>query len=242
MMLPRPILMLLSVLGVIVLASTGVGLWMALTQKPPAWFFMGFELVIVLGAVFLVLFGMGKFKNGPAITLICCAGAIGMCSLLGWQATGRAISGHSVTWLLALRGLVAGLLVAAAAADIVLRDPKGTLPRIGWGIGLAVPIVVLLALMQRGTLGVMINKLSGNSQSLAFGIWLIVGLIACVLISASGHMLITGFQVGVEAADKQPGKPGATPGAPAKPAAIASGSSPATTATPPSGTPRGTPG
>ena len=203
MTLPRPIPMLLAALGVVVLASTGVGLWLALTQKPPAWFFLGFELVIVMGAVFLIMLGMGKFKDGPAITLLCAAGAIGVCALLGWQATGRQINGHSVTWLLLLRAGIAGLLVLAAATEVALRDPQKTLPRIGWGLLAGIPVVALLALLQMGTLGRAIDKLTGGSQATAFGVWMVVGLIGCALVSASGHMLITGFQIGVQAWDRK---------------------------------------
>lgn len=205
--------MLLAALGVLVLASTTVGLFMALTQKPPAWFFLSFELVVVLGAVFLVMLGMGRYKEGPAITLLCCAGAIGVCTLLGWQASGKQLNGQSITWLVLLRGGIAGLLVLAAAADVALRNPSKTLPRIGWGLAVGVPLVAVLVLFQRGTLAAIIAKVSGGSQSFGFGIWLLIGLLACALASASGHLLITGFQIGVRGEQKktEPPPPAAKP-------------------------------
>lgn len=242
MTLPKPIPMLLSLLGVVVIASAAAGLFMALTQRPPAYFFLGFELVIVLAAVFVVLLGMGKIKDGPAITLLCAAGAIGVGALLGWQATGKQINGQSVTWLVTLRGLIAAALVLAAAADVALRVPSKTLPRIGWGLACMAPLLAGLVLVKMGTLGTLVTRLSGGSQPIAFGIWMVLGIFGGALLSAGGHLLITGFQIGVQAADQTGGM--GTTGTGTQPAKPGAASQAARAATPPapSSTPTGTTG
>lgn len=236
MTLPRPIPLLLAALGAVVLVSTAVGIYLTFTQTPPAWFFFSFEVVVVLGGVFLVLLGLGKVKEGPAMTLLCCAGAIGAGSLLGWKGTGQQINGQSVTWLVVLRGLIAGVLVLAAAAELLVRDPKRTLPRIGWGVATGAPLLAMVALYANGVIPTAIGGVGVSSPALAFGLWMMLGLIACVLASASGHMFITGFAMGVAAWDRKPGTPPPAPTSSAKPSARPA------TATAPTNTPSGTQG
>ncbi|MFT3686102.1 MAG: hypothetical protein QM783_14475 [Phycisphaerales bacterium] len=202
MTLPRPIPILIAGLGGVTILTALAGVAMAVMQRPPAWFFLGFEVVVVLAAVFLILLGIGRIKEGPAITLICAAGAIGAGSLLGWQATGKQINGHSITWLVGVRGLIAAVLVLAAAADVALRAPSRTFPKIGWGLVFAFPLLGGLACWKVGLLGSVIGRVAGNSQPLAFGLWMVVGIIGGVLLSAAGHLLITGFQAGVKASDE----------------------------------------
>lgn len=241
MTLPRPIPMLLAALGVVVLVSTAVGVFLTFTQTPPAWFFFSFEIVVALGGVFLVLLGLGKVKEGPAITLLCCAGAIGAGTLLGWKGTGQQINGHSVTWLVALRGLIAAALMLAAVAELLVRDPKRTLPRMGWGVATGVPLVAMVALYANGAIPTAIGNIGVNSPALAFGLWMVLGVIACALASASGHMFITGFSMGVAAWDRKPGTPlPATPPL-SQPSPATPASRPAT-ATTPTSTPSGTQG
>jgi len=233
MTLPRPIQMLLCALGGVVLLSGLLGVYLTFTQTPPAWFFFSFELVVVLASGFLIALGAGKVRQGPALTLLCCAGAVGAGSLLGGKATGQQIAGHSVTWLVAFRAGAAAVMLLAAAAELALRDPRRTLPRIGWGVALAVPLVGLLGLYATGRLQTTLGTVGANSPVLAFGLWLLIGVIACALAAASGHLLITGFALGVDAWDRR----GVQASPPAGPAAA----KPAT-ASAPSGTPSGAQG
>jgi hypothetical protein len=243
MTLPRPIPTVLAALGALVILSAAVGIVLTFTQTPPAWFFFGFELVVLLASGFLVALGMGKIKEGPAITLLCCAGAIGAGSLLGWKGTGQQINGHSITWLVALRGLVAAALLLAAAAELALRDPKRTLPRLAWGVALTLPLLAMAALYYNGTLSSVIGRLGVNYPALAFGVWVVVGVIAAALMSAAGHMLITGFTIGVEAWEHRPEATPSKPGAADRPIAAPAvpSANPATTSAPTS-TPSGTTG
>ena len=235
MTLQRPIQLLLAALGAVTLLSAAVGIVLTFTQTPPAWFFLSFELVVILGAVFLILLGLGKIKEGPAITLVCCAGAIGAGSLLGWKGTGQQINGHSITWLVALRSLVAAALVLAAAAEVASRDPKRTLPRLGWGVAAALPLLAMLGLYANGTIPSVLGNLNANSPTLAFGVWLVLGVIAGALASASGHLLITGFAIGVKAWDQKHGAASQT-------AASSPASTPAAIPPAPTSKPSGTQG
>ncbi|MBX9639764.1 MAG: hypothetical protein K2X97_08570 [Mycobacteriaceae bacterium] len=249
MTLPRPIPLLVALLGAVSVASAVAGVFLAVSQRPPAWFFLGFETVVVLASVFLVLLGLGRIKEGPAITLLCAAGAIGAGSLLGWQATGKQINGHSVAWLLLLRMGIAGLLTLGAAAEVALRAPARTLPKLGWGLVCGLPVVVAVALARSGKLGALVSGVAGGSPSLAFGVWMVVGIVGVALTSASGHLLITGFQIGVWAFDAPrpvlpPAPPAAAlcPGAPgAAPAPAVAAATPANPPAP-SGTRTETPG
>lgn len=221
MTLPRPIQLLLAGLGVLTLITVAIGGVLAFRQTPPAWFFLSFELVVAMGAVFLVPLGLGKIKEGPAITLLCCAGAIGVGAVLGWQATGRQIAGASIGWLVGLRALIAGLLLLAAAAELIVRDPKAVLPRLGLGFATGIPLVGMLALMQIGTIPGIMSKVNASSPPIAFGLWTLLGLAAAGLLSASGHYFITGFAAGVKAFDaKQPpaARPATQPASSSKPA------------------------
>lgn len=227
MTLPRPIPLLLAALGAVVLLSAAVGVVLTFTQSPPAWFFFSFELVVMLASVFLVLLGLGKVKDGPAITLLCCAGAIGAGSLLGWKGTGQQIDGHSITWLVAFRALIAAALVLIAAAEVAARDPKRTLPRLAWGTVMALPLLAILALYMNGVIPNAVGKLGQDRPALAFGVWMIIGIAVMALVSAAGHLFITGFAIGVAAWDRPP-----TPAAPDRQASAA----------PQPSTPSGTPG
>lgn len=220
--------MLLAALGAVVLLSAAVGVVLTFTQSPPAWFFFSFELVVILAGVFLMMLGVGKIKEGPAITLLCCAGAIGAGTLLGWKGTGQQINNQSITWLVLLRALIAAILVFAAAADVALRDPKRTLPRLAWGTATALPLIAILALYLNGVIPSAVGRLGVGSPALAFGVWMIIGLIVMSLVSAAGHLFITGFAIGVAAWDRPP--------APASPAPADRQATASPTPSTPSGT------
>ena len=62
----------------------------------PAWFMLGFELVLVVGAVMGVLTGLGRFREGPAAAIACVAGVTLVASFLGYLGAGRQLYGHDL--------------------------------------------------------------------------------------------------------------------------------------------------
>jgi hypothetical protein len=200
--LPRPIeLTCLALGGIIVLASLA-GVVLALLSSPTSWFFMGFELVNILAGAMLVLIGLGRFRNGLALALLCVAGAVGAGSALGHVGAAGAVYGIRLMPLTAGKGLIAGVLVLIAAAYVLLQDRSRTFPLLLKGVLWALPLVVMIVLWRLGIIQNLMAKI--QTANVAFGVmaWLTLLIVVVILICGAGHYFINAFIAGTAAGDE----------------------------------------
>jgi hypothetical protein len=226
-MLRRPII--LHALLACALLAAALCLWGAfgaLTAKPIRWISVAFELTGLLGAFMLVLLARGRIRQGPAITCLCVAGAVGAGALLAYVSAGRPVAEVKAHAPTLIRLAIAGALVAIAALDVLLRAPKATLPRFGIGLALGAPLLIIIALLQRGTIA---RAFAPLGSGLEFGAYILLTMLVIGLVAASGHYLITAFQIGVAAFKDEAPSPATLPPSPPAP--------PATPAPAPSGAP-----
>lgn len=191
--MPHGAAIVAGVVSSLVLLSALAGVAAAATRSPTVWFMLGFEATIAFAAVFGVLVGFGRFRDGPALALLCVAGTIAAGSLLGFLA-GRGNIGLQPGWLVRflLAREAAGAIIAATAGWIVLvRRPQLSFRRLWIGLACAVAFAgISLALW----------RFSGQLGALGTMPGAFVGLVAAVtllgLLAAAVHLLIGAFETG----------------------------------------------
>ncbi len=188
----RPALLLALVLSALVLLSAVAGATISLLNQPkPAWFALAFELTIIVAAAMGCLVGLGRFRQGPALALLCVAGSVAVGSLLGYVGDGRRLLGLNMMPSLAARELAAGLLLASAAWLVLARDPTRTLPPLVKGLALGV-----LALAAAGGLWAARAGLASIPDAVKLFLIVVLFLVFTVLVSISAHLVILAFQRG----------------------------------------------
>lgn len=184
---PKPISIAVGVICGAVLLSALAGVGLSATRSPPIWFVFGFEALTAFAAVIGLLFSLGRFRDGPAMCLLCVAGAVGVCSLLGYQAAGKIPGVSLYPWLLG-RGAAAVLLAGLAGLDVLARDPRNAVPDLVRG---AILILVLVG----SVIGLWAAR--GGIQSmpgwLQFVVWLIAGVWLLALMAPAVHVLVRAF-------------------------------------------------
>lgn len=192
------------------LLSAGVGLSavgvaaMAVLQPRPSWVMFGFEFVVLVAASLGLLIGRGRFKDGPALGLVCVAGTIAVGSLFGYLGGGRVLFGQDIRMLFLARVACALALSAVAGWVVLARDPRATIPPFlrGLALGLPVPIVIGAAWYSRGRLG---NLPDMATALLAIALFCVV----TVLLAASTQLVVKAFRIGIDRADGAEGRAGA---------------------------------
>ncbi|MBL8991189.1 MAG: hypothetical protein JNJ48_06375 [Phycisphaerae bacterium] len=197
MALPRPIWMLLGLLSGLVALSAGVTAVLALVQRPgAAWFLAWFEVVVLTAGVIGVLLARGRFRDGPAIALLCIAGCVAAGSFLGYLSAGRTLMGQSLTVYMLARVAAGGVFAAAAAADVLLRRPGLSVPLLMRGLLAGIPVLVAAAMAVRTSALASINALHPLAQ---FGVYIGAFVVLAAMTCASAHWIIRAFAIGVEA-------------------------------------------
>lgn len=194
----KPIQIILLLLAALI---AGLGVLMvvrALMAEPMQVFAICFGVVMVVASGFLGWVGRGRVIEGPAIALLCVAGAVMCCAVFAFVSTGRPPSGiaRDVPTLASLA--IGGLLTVIAALDILLRRPAESLPRLVKGVLIGIPLLIVIALWQSGIVARVMGHLG---MSLAFAGYVLLLIVSIGLAAASGHQLIRAFQIGVDAAD-----------------------------------------
>ena len=204
--LQRPILLVAAALGALTALSATAGAGLAAVNGE--WFMLGFEAVVLIASVLCVLTGLGRFRQGPAIALLCYAGTFFAASFLGALRVDRSFLGPlgsniltvnvasvrlDVDVLLLIRAATAGIVGAASGLLIMLRDLRASLTHLlrGTATGVALVAVLAGAWAARGTV---------LNMHMAFRATLVViaGLIVVALIAATVHLFIRAFQCNVE--------------------------------------------
>jgi hypothetical protein len=212
--------LLLSIVAITIVVLGAYMLFLDLRVRPIAFLSVAFHAVFPLAAFFLWQLARGTIRQGPAITLLCVAGAVGVGGAFGYLASGRPARFIFQHWPTLGAGAIAGLLTLVASLEVLLRKPRETLPRVAWGMAFLIPLLALTLLLLRGTIG---RAIATVPDAAGFGLWILLLLAFIALTSGAGHHLIRAFQIGVAAFNEPdqrllvPG-PQASPTPPAPPA------------------------
>ncbi len=191
----------MAIRGVSLLVGVGVGLlalWQtygALTRTDPGWFLVGFEALTLSGCVFAVLIGLGKFRSGPALAMLCVAGTILVGTVLGYtadRATYRGILQHQVS---AGRIGASVLMLAMAGVTVWARRPGKSLKALVIGCVLGGAGVAATGAWMFTSLPATLAGIHPMVKTLAF---LFGGLLVVGLISAGTHYAIRSLEFGRE--------------------------------------------
>lgn len=198
---PRSIRLLVIVTSVVLGLSALPGLYLSIGEFSGfAWALFGFELVTLLAAVFGILTGLGKFRDGFGLALACLAGAVLLALVFGIHVDARTKIADDPTFrpwvnrMLLLRVLIVFGYSFCASAGVFARNPKC------WGAA----VKGLLCLLPVAALGGAYMKFglpfagdgSGQPNALRVIFVLAIGLLMIILISAGGHLLIRAYEFG----------------------------------------------
>lgn len=182
----------LGVVGTATALSAVVVAGLALRDRASP-FVLGFELVTLLAGIAAVLVARGRFAAGPALTLVCAAGAVFASAAMSWWVARGPDSRVDWTPFLLARFSAAAVLALAAAAIVLAIRPALQLPRLAIGFALALPTIITLAwLLRGGSASIKPWPVSAQAAFVIFG-----GLILLALFSASVHYIVTAFQLGL---------------------------------------------
>ncbi|MEM9066687.1 MAG: hypothetical protein AAGB51_14505 [Planctomycetota bacterium] len=198
-------------------ASVGLGsfsglsfLWQAVAVLQTEGVFpavpLSLALVGALTCAMVVLVGMGRFAEGPAMTL-CIAGlcVVGAAGLLRLPVVGNVGQLARDPFLLSQGGVGAAFVILSGWA-LLARSP-GETRRVLLGVGLLAAVFGILGLVLVGPGGVVLREAAGLLEIVRISALLVGGVVLAVVLSVGGHLVITGFE---RAADAKPGPRDAT--------------------------------
>ncbi len=173
--------------GISALAVLG----MALLSPPVSWFLVGFEIVIAAASFMGVATGLGRHRDGPAMALLCVAGAVGVGSLLGYIGSGGTLLGWGLKPLLMARLADAATIAGASGLIVLARRPRDAVPMVAKGLLIcgALAGMLLAAWLFRASI-------AGAPGPVRGALMACIGVGGIVLISAGAHYLIRGFSLG----------------------------------------------
>ncbi|MEM1329274.1 MAG: hypothetical protein AAGG07_01805 [Planctomycetota bacterium] len=183
-------------MGALVGVSGLWGLFQALTAEVTAWIPAGFETVTVAAAAFCVLTGLGRFRDGPAMSLGVSAGTIAVAAGFGRLAVLTDI-GDTLRDPTLVGRVMASALIAIVASVAVFARHSGSWPAFFRGVILSAIAVVGAGagfwLLTRGPLsGLMEDSLRPFGWLAAAIVAVVFGLVGC----AAAHFIIRAYQLG----------------------------------------------
>ncbi len=193
----------MAIRGACLLVGAGVGLsalWQgfgAATRADPGWFLLGFEGLALVGALFAVLVGLGKFRHGPALAMLCVAGTILVGTVLGYtadRATYRGIQAHPIS---AARLGASALMFLLAGVTVWARRPAPSIRALVTGSVLGAIALGVMGAWAFTPLSASLAAVHPMVRTLAL---LFGGLIVVGLLSASAHYGIRSLEHGREEA------------------------------------------
>jgi hypothetical protein len=187
-------LVFVSAVGMV---AVDAGIGYILPGQKPSWLLVGFEAVVAVAGFLGVMFGIGRFADGPGLALACIAGTVLMGSALGWLSAAQQVGGYSLTPLLGLRVLAAGMLGFMGACCVLSRDPRAWKPAM-WGAGSGLPVLAAIALMLRASSRRAIESALGSWGMLGAAVGLLALVALGVCLCASVHLVVKAFEMGRE--------------------------------------------
>lgn len=175
----------------LVAASAIVALFASVFGGAASWALIGFEVITLIATVIGFLGAVRHARQGPAMMLLCVAGAVGVGSLLAFIGTNRTLMGFGLGPVLAARFAAAALLGAAAGCILLSRDPSRSLPSLIKGI---VWTAILVAVI--GVAWMMRSSILGAGGAARVAMTLVLGIASIGLVAASTHYLVNAFAFG----------------------------------------------
>ncbi len=201
----KPVSLLLTALGAGVLLIALATSAAALLQTPRAIFVAMFEVSVLAAGIFTVLLGLGKISTGRALALLCIAGSLAAATVFGYLAVNGELAGRNLKWWALGRLAVAGLLIALAAAEVLLRDPRECLKRFAIGTAFMLPAGAAVAALASTSIRARLDGLDALLQVL---LALVGFFLLLAFVCAGAHYLITAFIRGVEVAEAREDRAG----------------------------------
>lgn len=192
------------VCGAVLLSALAAGPAALMMGAKPVWGMFGFEVVIAISAA-MGLFVHGRlFRDGPALGVLCIAGAVLAGSGLGYLSLGGGLRNGqlgavSMLPFLGARVLTAGALGLLAAGIVLSRDP-GRWSTAVRGVLLLTPPVAVCGLWWVGVLDPVVSAVGAMPGVFRALILLVVGLAGGTLLCAGLHVVISAFEPRTERA------------------------------------------
>lgn len=198
---PQRLLRLLVVLPLsgAALLSAVVGAWAALTAVgQPVWGWFGFEALVLVSGVIGVLAGLGRFRAGPGMAVLCVAGTVFVAAFFGSLdarpnlRSGAPEMARLIDPILYARVAAAGLLAAAGSGIVLLRSSSTVRPMLT-ALANAVPVAIAGA----------VYVFAWNSIAPSFAVLpepvrvillLIVGLALAIFTACAVHFAVRAFE------------------------------------------------
>lgn len=187
------------------------GCWLTLAGGPtPFWFSALFELLTLAASIVGVLAGLGRFRDGWALSIACVAGTVLVSGVFAYVQLRQNFKGDpSIASLLkpALAGrLGVSMLLAFLASLAVWSRNTGSIRLVVRGSLLLAPVIGVVVWTRLGhALPMSTPRSSPGAEGVRIALWCLAGLLAIGLISAGGHALIRAYELG---------RPGSTPDKP----------------------------
>jgi hypothetical protein len=186
------------------LGGLAVAIPLFVQDQKPVFMLFGFEAVVVVAATLGVLFGLGRFGDGPGLAMACISATVLVASALGWLSANRALAGHSITPVLGFRVLAAFLLGGLGAVCVLSRHGRSW-RLAAWGIGLGLPCIAAALAGANGGSRRAIEGALGRAGALGTVGGILAVLVLGALLCASVHLIIRAFELGrVEAKPESP--------------------------------------
>jgi len=170
------------------------------TQRQRLWLLMGYEGVLLLTGVLTTLAGTGRFSSGFGMACATLGGTVVGAAVLGWvdaqanltPATSPFFS-RLVTPTMLVR-VVCGFAIAGCGGVAVLARRPQEWRRFALGVVLTAPVLIALGAIVLGKTDSLLAPREGTAETLRIAGMFIGGVLAIVLLSAGGHLLITAFE------------------------------------------------
>lgn len=177
-------------------------LWLTLVRSDATlWFSTVFELLVIGAAVSGVFSGLGRFREGWAISLACVAGTVLVCGVFAFvEVRANFGSDASVAGLLkpylGLRLALAGALAGVASLTVFSRNPASW-KLLLWGVVILGPAVGVLGwLGTRGSGLLSATRATPGAEAVRILALCLGGLVVVVMASVGLHLLIRAYEVG----------------------------------------------
>lgn len=186
-------------LGVALVISTlGMSYTATVLATSFRWDLLAFELITLSAGIIAILFGMGKFREGPGLALLAVAGTVFAAAVLGFVGVGQQISLKGQASPMSLRTYVLVRVAIAAGFGAVSVLLLLTRNRSSMIVALKslyawIPAAIIIAGVAKRA--VVAKALAGTPEFISPTLGVLAGLALIGFVSAAVHMTIRAFEL-----------------------------------------------